>query len=95
MKKVDKYVDGICDELHGAMCYAEKYIEYKNTNPQWARMYSEMANNELSHADNLKTIGEADITALSWISDDDKEKWEKCMTKFADKYALVKLMLSK
>ena len=41
MKKVDNYRDHIMEELDGAMEYAENYVVYKNTHPQWAQMYHE------------------------------------------------------
>lgn len=95
MKKIKRYICAIKDELEGAMEYAEKYICYKQTKPQWAKMYADMAAAELTHAHNLHTMGTEAMTELSWIPEKDKECWEHCIAKMAEKEAMVKLMLSK
>lgn len=95
MKVVHKFVEAISEEMDGAKMYAEKYIEHKTSHPQWAKMYSEMAANELNHADYLHMIGQETIDNLSWVSEEDKEVWEKCGKRATEKGAVVKLMLTK
>ena len=51
MKMIERYIESLCEELDGAVEYAEYYIIYKTARPQWARMYKEMAESELQHAD--------------------------------------------
>lgn len=95
MKKIEKWICAIRDEIDSAMEYAEKYICYKTSNPAWSRMYADMAEDEANHADNLMKMAEEYISGLSWTAETDKECWEKCKRKVAEKSALVKLMLSK
>lgn len=95
MRKVERYVDAVCDELHGACRYAENYIYYAKSHPDWSKMYHDMATQELTHAGYLYQIGDAMIADLKWVSEEDKECWEKLGKKMAEKTALVKLMLSK
>ena len=95
MKKVDKYKDSIKEEIDGAMEYAENYIVYKNTNPQWASIYHEMALQELNHAENLRMIAQEAMNTISYIPEEDSEAWKKCQKKNAEKVGIVKFMLSK
>jgi hypothetical protein len=83
------------DELEGAYKYAEKYIYYANSNPEWAKMYAEMAKQELHHADMLHKIYQDAFNDMRWVSDEDKDAWEKCVNHKAEVTALVELMLSK
>lgn len=95
MKKVKYYICHIKEEMHCAEEYAEKYICYKQSHPQWSKMYSEMATAELNHANYLQIIGNEAISALSWVPEKCREHWEKCIAHKAEKEALVRLMLSK
>lgn len=83
------------DELEGAQKYAEKYIYYANSKPEWAKMYSEMAKQELHHADMLHKIYQEAYDDMRWVSEEDAEMWEKCIDHKAEVAALVELMLSK
>lgn len=95
MKKVHMYIDQIHEELEGARHYAEKYIEYISEKPQWARMYSEMASAELTHADYVRTMAQEFINGLNWMPEECSEKWEHTQKVYADETALVKMMLSR
>lgn len=95
MKKIEKMIYEIKDEIHGAKRYAEKYIEHKATHPDWARMYHDMAEQEIQHAENLRVIGQGVINGLAWVSEEDKEAWTICGNCTAEKVALVRLMLQK
>lgn len=95
MKKIEKMINHVKDELKGAFEYSEKYIIYKNTHPEWARTFSEMADDELDHAQALHKMYDEWINTLSYLPEDDKEAWEHCGAKMAEKIAEVKLLLSK
>jgi len=95
MKKIEKMIDHIKDEIKGAFAYAEKYVIYKNTKPEWARTYADMATDELDHAQELHSMYDEWMTTLSYIPEDDKEAWEHCGAMMAEKVAEVRLLLSK
>lgn len=95
MKYIKKRVDHIGEELGGAMEYAENYVVYKNTNPQWAQMYRDMALQELNHAENLRIIAQEAMDKVSYIPEDDAEMWKDKQRKHAEKKAMIKLLLSK
>lgn len=95
MKKLKKMIHNINDELNSAEDYAEKYVMYKNTNPGWASLYSEMAVDELSHADALHRITDDFASKLAYITENDKECWDKCVKRIAETTSSVKLLLSK
>lgn len=95
MKKIKMYLDRIKDELHGAKNYAECYVYYKTSKPEWSRKYHDMAMQELNHAQNFKDMGTQEYEEISktYISQKCKEEWEDCMWKYADKVARIKMML--
>lgn len=95
MKKVDNYRNHIMEELDGAMEYAENYVVYKNTHPQWAQMYHEMASQELTHADYLRKIAQEAMNDISYIPEEDAERWKECQRNHAEKAGIIKFMLSK
>ena len=95
MKKVEKMRHCMDDELHGAQKYAEKYVYYANSNPQWARTYADMARQEVDHAKHLHKMYQEAIDDMRWVPDADLDAWEECVAKMADTIALVELMLSK
>ena len=95
MTKIDRYIETINEELDGAKMYAEFFIEYQKKNPNWSRMFSEMATQELTHAEYIKTMAEEFAEGLPWMPEEAKDKWEHCMRHYGEKVAVVKLMLSK
>lgn len=95
MKRVCDMIDEIKDEIHSANDYAEKYIWYKSTRPEFAPMFSEMASQELAHADYLTKVGGTMLNEMTYVPEEDKEAWEKCIKKMAEKGALVKHLLTK
>lgn len=95
MKKIHKMINHIKEELCGACEYAEKYIIYKNTKPEWSKMFSQMAEDELDHANALYEMGDEWASTISYVPEEDKEAWEKCKAKMAEKVAEVRLLLSK
>lgn len=81
MRKINKYIDHIKDEVDGAEEYAEKYIELKVNNPQWAKLYHDMSNQELLHAQNFKEMGESIYVEMknTYMPEETEERWEHCM----------------
>lgn len=88
-----KWIEAICDEVHGACHYAKKSIVYRNEHPVWSKYYAEMAETELIHAKYLIEMGEEFAANLAWKSQNDKEDWDEIKAKYAEKSALVRLML--
>lgn len=95
MKKIHKMIKHIKEELCGACDYAEKYVIYKNTKPEWSRLFAEMASDELDHATSLHKMGDEWAETVSYIPNEDKEAWEHCGAMVAEKTAEVRLLLSK
>ena len=85
----------IKEELEGAECYAEKYVIYKNTKPEWSRLFAEMATDEMEHATSLHKMGDEWMQNLSYIPEDDREAWEHCGAHVAETVAEVRMLLSK
>lgn len=95
MRKIHDYIDRICDELDDAKEYAERYILNKGWNQQWGKMYHEMAEDELKHAEYLKQIATEHIGMLDWIPDESRYAWDACVAGFSERAAVIRLMLSK
>lgn len=98
MRAIKQYVDGIEDEIEGAKCYAEKYVESKAKGDiSKANRYKEMANDELKHA---MYQHEWAVTAIEEISKiytppvEMAEKWEKAHKEYVEKVAWIKQMLA-
>lgn len=95
MHKIDKMIHKIDDEVSGAIHYAEDYVMYKNSNPVFARMYAEMSSQEMSHANHLSEIYKSKLDSMAYIPEEDKEKWDCCQKKMAEKEAWIHYMLDK
>lgn len=97
MKKIKKLVHMINEELEGAKCYAEKYIEFKVDNKSaWSSKFKEMANDELNHAMQLHTLAIEEITEIKKIyvaPIEMQEKWDKSHEEYVQKVAWIKQML--
>ena len=50
---MEYFKEQICEELDGAYDYAKKGIEIKAMVPAWGKMFIDMANAEMGHANNL------------------------------------------
>ena len=85
MKKINKMIKHIKEEVCGACEYAEKYIIYKNTKPEWSRLFAEMSTDEMEHATSLHKMGDEWMKEVSYIPEDDKEAWEHCGAMLAEK----------
>lgn len=95
MKKIETMVCKLMDEACGALEYAEKYMWYKNTHPDWASTYADMASEEITHVDRLHTIFQQRIDEVSWMPEEAKHEWESCVNKATEKIAMARLILTK
>ena len=92
--RIHKYIKYIKEEVCSAKHYACKYLEYKTEKPGWAKMYYEMAEEELKHAEYLHEIADEYASGLSWMPEEDKIEWGNCTNMLHEKTAWVKMMLS-
>ena len=95
MEKFKKMECHLHDEAHGAQKYAEKYIFYADSKPEWAKTYAEMAKQEAQHARYLHKMYQESIDEMRWVPEDAKKEWEHCVNKTMETIALVELMLTK
>ena len=95
MDKISKMKCHLKDEYEGARKYAEKYIFYANSRPEWAEIYSKMAKQEMEHAKYLHKMYQESVAEMRWVPDSALDKWEECVAKMGETLALVELMLSK
>lgn len=65
MKYLEKYQSMIDDEVDVAKIYADMYCKFKESNPQVASQFSEMAKDEIDHYHKLNEI------AQSMLEDDE------------------------
>lgn len=65
MKYLEKYQSMIDDEVDVAKIYADMYCKLKESNPQVASQFSEMAKDEIDHYHKLNEI------AQSMLEDDE------------------------
>lgn len=98
MKKIEKMKYYVCDELDGAMKYAEKYIEMKASgNSTWANRFRDISNDELTHAAYMYDYFNEkmkEIESVYTLSEEEYEEVEHMHKKYADKLAIIKHMLS-
>jgi hypothetical protein len=95
MRVIHMYLDLIDEELDGAKEYAERYLEYKSSKPQWSKMCAEMASDELKHSEYIKEIATQTMNDLPWVPAETKDRWDTCMRHYGERVAMVRLMLSK
>lgn len=98
MKIIKKMSEMIIDEADGAECYAKKALMYKDERPQLARMFYQLANEELGHVD---TLHSAVVDLIKEYRDEHGEPPESMMAvydylheKQIEEVAEVKAMLS-
>ena len=53
MKIIKKISEMVMDEAEGAECYAKKALMYKDERPELAKMFYQLANEELEHVNML------------------------------------------
>lgn len=89
-----KYMRDIRDEWESAEEYAKKSVSFKNTRPDVAKMYKEMAYDELKHADFLQQIGQIMMKETS-PGKTLQKSWQNCISDLAHHEAAVRIMLEK
>lgn len=98
MKMIKALVDQIEEELEGARCYTEEYLERKaDGDNQWAGKYKSMAEDELKHAGNLHERAVAEIQKLRMVYTppaEMEEKWTLAHREYIEKAAWIKTMLA-
>ena len=88
MEYLEKYDCHINDEIDGACEYAEMAMEVKEQHPDLVRIFKEMAEQELGHAEYLHTIAE------EMIRDDDSALIYSYLHKrHKERIAKVKVMI--
>lgn len=98
MRKIQKYVKQIDEELCGAKNYAECYVEYKaKGDSTWASRFKEMANDELRHAMFIHDLATQEIAQLNTVFTapvEMQEAWDKSHVEYVEKEAWIKQMLA-
>lgn len=97
MKAIKKLVNQINEELEGACDYAEKYVDMKAHENQWAASYKKMAEDELRHSDTLHQIAVEEITLLRNVyqpTPEMEKAWEESHMKYVEKTAWIRKMLA-
>lgn len=98
MRKIQKFVDAISEELEDAKDYAESYVEAKAKGETgMANRYKEMASDELKHAMYLHEMAVAEIKEISKVYNppaDMQQKWDNSHTEYVEKAAWIKHMLT-
>ena len=97
MRAIKQAIDKVKDEVRGAKCYAEEYLELKLANSPRAKTYYEMAQQELTHAMTLHKFVVEDIEEIKKTYTPPQnmlDMWESEHRKIIDKVAWIKQMLS-
>lgn len=98
MKRIQRLVDMIDDELEGAKCYAEMYVEHKAFDDgRWAGIFREMSQQELQHASYIHQLAVEEIDRVKKVFTapvEMQEKWDKAHIGYVDRAAWIKQMLS-
>lgn len=98
MRKLEKMIDDIHEEVDGAREYAEKYIESKaKGNIPRATRYKEMANDELKHANYIRDFAIADAESIKHVhtlTEEEVEAWERSHKRLNDEIAMVQHLIS-
>lgn len=98
MRKIQKLVDRIDEELHDAEHYAECYVEYKAAGKtQWANRFQSMAEDELKHAGVMHELAVSEIEQIRAVfkpTADMQDKWDEAHKRYVAKAAWIKQMLA-
>ena len=97
MKKIQRYVDMIEEELCGAKDYAEMYVSKKAKGSQWANRFHSMAEDELNHAEVIHQLAMEEIEELNKVFQapvEIEEAWKKSHKEYVEKAAWVRQMLA-
>lgn len=97
MRAIKQAIDKVKDEVRGAKCYTEEYLELKLAGSPRAKAYYEMAQQELTHAMTLHKFVVEDIEEIRKMytpPQDMLETWESEHKKIIEKVAWIKQMLA-
>lgn len=98
MTRIKHLAEKINDELCDAKEYAEMYIDFKAKNSmQWANKFKQLAQDELNHSMILHDYTVAEIEELRKVYIPPQEmldKWNEEHTKYVEKHAWIKQMLT-
>lgn len=98
MKVIKKLVSMIDEELSGAQCYAEKYVEMKaENNTKWQNRFKSMSEDELNHAMSMHEYATEKIEKLNEVyrpSEKIIENWNKAHEDYVERYAWIRQMLA-
>lgn len=98
MRKIQKFVEAIDEEIEDAKDYAEGYVEEKaRGNSMAANKFKEMASDELKHAMYLHEMAVAEIESISKVYTPPahmQEKWDKSHKEYVEHVAWIKQMLA-
>lgn len=98
MKKIQKLVEQIKEELEGAKEYAETYLDLKaRGQTAWAGKCKSMAEDEIRHSQIAHDYAVEEIAILSKVYTppvDMEEKWKTAHKEYVEKTAWIKQMLS-
>ena len=87
----------IHDETDGAMHYAKNAVHYKEEYPELSRVYAEMAEQELTHANKLHDFVVKFITKVREMGEPPKymlDMWEEEHHEIIEEVAKAKAMLA-
>ena len=93
MPTLHELMNGIDDELHGALEYADKAVALSVAHPRWSRVYSHMSRQELAHAHELYKIGADILDALTWVDPEIYDRWGQYEYRIADREDMISRML--
>lgn len=98
MKYIGEYVELMDEEIDGAKCYAEKYVESKaKGDSNWANRWKEMSNQELQHAMWIHDLATSEIEKLKAVFTPPQEMqdmWDNSHKQYVERVAWVKQMLT-
>ena len=98
MTKIKELVDQIDEEIEGAKCYAETYLDYKaKGNSTWSNKYKSMSEDELRHATIIHDRAVEEINELSKVYTPPVEMqkaWDESHKLYVEKVAWIKQMLA-
>ena len=98
MRKIQKWVEQINDELESAKEYAECYLMHKSEGETtWANRFKVMADDELKHATVIHDLAVEKIKKLREFYTPPvymEEKWNQSHKEYVEKAAWVRQMLS-
>ena len=98
MRIIKNLGEQLDEEIEGAKEYAEKYVECKaKGNMHRAKLYEEMANDELKHCGYIHEMAVQEIEDIKKVYTapvDMQKKWEEAHKEYVEKVAWIKQMLA-